>query len=148
MQFNLSYVICMSFVCQSYVPVCHWYVICMSLVCTRTSFVCHSYVIRMSVCTRLSSTCHSYVRLCHPYVTRISFVCHSYVDLPWWYSNINFIKYACSLFIVCKFCFFLTKKSISVKEDYKASWQYFQEVKLKLQLLSFGSVMNDQGGIN
>ena len=145
----------MSIVCARMSLVCHLYVTRMYSYVVRMSLVCHphvsmySYVIHMSlVCTRLSSTCHSYVLLCHPYVTRISFVYHSYVDLPWWYSNINFIKYACSLFIVCKFCFFLTKKSISVKEDYKASWQYFQEVKLKLQLLSFGSVMNDQGGIN
>ena len=138
----------MLFACHSYVNRMYSYVVRMSLVC-HPHVSMYSYVIHMSlVCTRQSSTCHSYVLLCHPYVTRISFVCHSYVDLPWWYSNINFIKYACSLFIVCKFCFFLTKKSISVKEDYKASWQYFQEVKLKLQLLSFGSVMNDQGGIH
>ena len=69
MQFNLSYVICMSFVCQS-------------------------YVIRMSVCTRMSSICHLYVLVCHPHVTRMYacvtrmlLVYHLYVTRTWIYHD-------------------------------------------------------------
>ena len=81
MQFNIIlHVICMSFVCHSYVLVCDLYVI-------RMSSVCHSYVIHISlVCTCMSSVCHSYVLICHPYVTRMnsyvtrmSLVCQLYV---------------------------------------------------------------------
>ena len=55
-QFNISYVIPMSFVHNLYV-------IRMSLVCIRMSSVCHSYVL----------VCHSYVVVCHPHVTRMWF---------------------------------------------------------------------------
>ena len=107
-QFNISYVIFKSFVCNLYV-------ILMSLVSTRMSFVCHpyvfvnhlcaverhshvirmySYVILISLaCTRVSSVCQWYVLACHSYVTRMysyvirtslvctrmSSVCHSHV---------------------------------------------------------------------
>ena len=99
----------MSFICHSYVLVCHplchsyalvWhpyvirmysFVICMSLVCTRLSFVCHSYVL----------VCHSYVTSVYSYVIRMwlictpmSFacpsyvlVCHSYVIRLWFYHE-------------------------------------------------------------
>ena len=54
-----------SFVCQSYVLVCHLHV-------TRM----YSYVNRISlICTRMSSVCHSHRLVCHPYVTRM----YSYV---------------------------------------------------------------------
>ena len=54
-----SYV--MTFVCHSYVLVCHPY-----------GSLTYSYVIRKSlVCTCVSSVCHSYVLVCHPYVTRM-----------------------------------------------------------------------------
>ena len=54
-----SYV--MTFVCHSYVLVCHPYFTPM-----------YSHVIRMVVLrTRMSSVSHSYVLVCHPYVTRM-----------------------------------------------------------------------------
>ena len=103
-----------SFVCQSYVLVCHLhvthmysYVIRILLICTRMSSICHShvlvchpyithmysYVIRMSLaCTRMSSVCHSYVLVCHPYVTcmysyaiRESLVCTRMSSVSHWY---------------------------------------------------------------
>ena len=78
-----SYITRMSFVCHSYVLVCHLYV-------TRMSSVCHSYV------TCMSSVCDSYILVCHPYVTRmysyvirmslvctlVSSLCHLSVVLP------------------------------------------------------------------
>ena len=97
-QFNISYVIYMLFVCNSYV-------ICISIVCTRISL----YVFRMSLvrtcmsfvccvpvlsfaCTRISFVycsytfmsyvCHAYLLECNgmsPVCTRMSFLCHSYV---------------------------------------------------------------------
>ena len=84
-QFNISYVILKSYICNLYV-------IRMSILCTRMPLVCRShvtrvcsYVIRMSllcVCkssvyTRMSSVCHSYVLVCHSHVTRM----YSYVNL-------------------------------------------------------------------
>ena len=86
LQFNISYVIYMPFVCHSYL-------IRISSICTRMSFVCHSFVLIYNgmslVCTRTSSVCHSCVLVCHLYVTRMyayaicmsSYVlaCHSYV---------------------------------------------------------------------
>ena len=105
-QFNISYVILKSFVCNLYVIrtsivctrmplICHSHITCMcsyiirmSLlcvrklsVCTRIPIVCHSmysYVIRMSlVCTRMSSVCHSSLVCAH-----MSSACHSYMVLP------------------------------------------------------------------
>ena len=64
-----SYVICMSFVCQSYVLICNSYVIRMLLVCACMSFVCNSCVRKSSVYTRMPLVCLSYVLVCHPYVT-------------------------------------------------------------------------------
>ena len=89
----------MSFVCHSYVLVCHpcvtrvysyfirispvyhLYVTRMSSVYHSYVLVCHSYVarmysyvIRMSlVCTLMSFVCHSCVVVCHSYVTRMWF---------------------------------------------------------------------------
>ena len=116
----------------------------MSLVSTRTSSVCHShvlachpyvnrmysYVIRMSsVCTCMSFVCHSYVLVCHCMslvFTCIYSVCHSYVILPWTLSMIGIkifislnLRSVYSLFL--SFVFPLLRKSISVKEDCKAS---------------------------
>ena len=100
----------MSFVCHSYVLVCHlhatsmcshyymhvlechpyvtrMYIIRMSLVCTRMSLVwtrMYSYVIRVSlVCHPYVFLCHSYVVVCHPYV----FGCHPYVTSMWFYRE-------------------------------------------------------------
>ena len=95
MQFNISYVIRMPFVCRLYLLVCRSYVIhmlvlcaCMlsvcirmcvfiriSLVCTRVSSLCRLYLLvchgMPPVCTRISSLCHPYILLYHPYVTRM-----------------------------------------------------------------------------
>ena len=91
----------MSFVCNSYILVCHSYV-------TRMSLLYHSYVIRRShVCTYMSLLCHSYVLLCHSHVarmyshvtrmllacTRMSLVCHSYVLLCHLY--VTFMSLVC-----------------------------------------------------
>ena len=91
----------MSFVCHSYVLVCHSYatrMYRMSLVCHTYVIRIYPYVIRMSlVSTCMSSVCNWYVFVCHPYVTlmysyvtrmslvctRMSSVCHSSVVLPW-----------------------------------------------------------------
>ena len=84
-----SHVICMPFVCQSYVLVCHTYVIRMSLACTRMSSACHSYVpvshpyvtLKYSYVIYMSLVCHSYVILMSLLCTHMSSVCHSYVIL-------------------------------------------------------------------
>ena len=100
-QFNISYVILKSFLCNLYVIpmsiVCtlmplgyHLYVTCMYSYVIRISFLC---VRISSLCTRMSFVCHSYVLVCHPCVirmysyvirmslvySRMSSVCHSYV---------------------------------------------------------------------
>ena len=83
----LSYVICMPFLCRSYVLVV--YCSCHSHVLVCLPYVTHMYLygIRKSlVCTQMSSVCHSYVLVCHLYVTHmysLSSVSHSFVVLPW-----------------------------------------------------------------
>ena len=83
------YAICMSFICQLYVLVCHSYIICTSLIChSHVTTMCpyiicmYSYAIHISlVCTRCYQyvtrifscvmACHSYVLVCYPYVTHM-----------------------------------------------------------------------------
>ena len=93
-QFNISYVILKS-------SICNLYVIRMSILCTRMPLVCHSHVTRMcsyvirmsllyvcksSVYTRMSSVCHSYVLVCHSHVTRM-------------YSYVNLMSLVCTLML-------------------------------------------------
>ena len=101
-------VLCMSFLCLTYVIdmylyatrmsfVCHSQVIRMPIVCQEYVIRMYSYVIRMQlVCACMSPVCHSYILVSHPYVTcmclyvtrmsllctRISLVYHLSVVLP------------------------------------------------------------------
>ena len=59
------YAICMSFVRQSHVVVCHYYTIRMSLICIRMPSVCHLHAL----------VCHLYVTVMYSYVIRKSLVC-------------------------------------------------------------------------
>ena len=60
-----SYVTHMSFVCHSYIPVCHSYVTRILFLYTPMSFVCHSYVLVR----------HQYVTRMYAYVIRMSLAC-------------------------------------------------------------------------
>ena len=65
---------CMSSACQSYVLVCYPYVTRMNSYVIRMSLVCTQYVIHMPlVYTRMPFVYHSYVLVCYPYVTRMWF---------------------------------------------------------------------------
>ena len=72
-----SYVILMSFVCQSYVLVCHSYAISMSLAWTHMSFACHSYVLVYYLHVLV---CHLYVIRMYSYAVCRSLVCHPFVN--------------------------------------------------------------------
>ena len=150
---------CTSSVCHSHVLACHpyvnrmySYVILMSSRCTCVSFVCH----------------HSYVLVCHCMwlvFTCIYSVCHSYVILSWTLSMIGInifislnLHSVYSLFL--SFVFPLLRKSISVKEDYKAScailsrgqiettlfldsWWMVKGVSMNLESLTYKYVRTD-----
>ena len=74
----------MSFVCDSYVILCHTFVIHISSICDSYVLICHLYVTRMclhlirmslvwthiaSACTWIPFLCHLYVHVFHLYVT-------------------------------------------------------------------------------
>ena len=101
-QFNITYVICMLFVChsyvilcQSYAMICHLYVLYV-LFCHPYLNCMYSFVIRMSlVCTRMSSVCHSYVFVCHSYVTRMYlYVIRMSLVCGFTTNQFNLVKYS------------------------------------------------------
>ena len=102
----------MSFICDSYVLVCHAHVTCISMYVTRM----YSYAIRMwHINTKMSFLCDLYVLVCHPYVIllylyviRISFVCtrlYATVCTPYvthMYSYVIYMSLVCSrILFVC-----------------------------------------------
>ena len=108
-----SYATSMSFVCHSYVLVCHscvtpmcsWiicvhsYAIRMSLLRSRMSSIRHLYLIRMSlVCTRMSSVCHSYV--VSPWILSYAFLRNYRLFVGFWFffsMDWNIIFCLCAL---------------------------------------------------
>ena len=96
MQFNISCVIHMSFVCSSYVI--HMSIVCNGYVTSTYSYITriYWYVIRMSlVCTGMLFVCHPYVTCIYSYVIRILLVCHPYV--------IRVYSYVIRMSLVCGF---------------------------------------------
>ena len=96
MQFNISCVIHMSFVCSSYVI--HMSIVCNGYVTSTYSYITriYWYVIRMSlVYTGMLFVCHPYVTCIYSYVIRILLVCHPYV--------IRVYSYVIRMSLVCGF---------------------------------------------
>ena len=118
----------MSFVCQSYVPVC-------------MSLVYHSYVRRMF---RMSSVCHSYVPVCRPYVTcmysyiirmsLVCLVCHLYITRMYYYvTRLSLVctrMYVIPMSLVCTRLLFVCHSYVLVCHLYVTRmWFYYEPFK-------------------